>query len=371
LSDTLQDNSPCFDRLTAAIQQGVQRGLHTCVQVFVSVDGETVLNQGLGMATEDMPATSETVMLWRSAGKPLTAAGILRLQETGDLSLGDPLGKHLPNAAGRTFGTVILHQLLSHALGLPILDTRWPDATWDETLVQILAFDEPLEPGRVAYQPQATWFLLGEVLRLRTETSSFQDALQNIVLDPMGLTQCQCGLAPDTVNALKDRLPDLLHRTRGGLKRTSLSDAPALTAPSPGGNMRGPVSQLGAFYEMLQRRGTLPDGSRYLKESSVQLMTSRHRSGFYDHGLQHKIDMGLGCLINSEHHGPAVPYGYGKHSSSSAFGHGGAQCAMGFCDPVHNLVVVWAANGLCGEPQHQRRNRSINEAIYADLGLAS
>ncbi len=42
---------------------------------------------------------------------------------------------------------------------------------------------------------------------------------------------------------------------------------------------------------------------------------------------------------------------------------------MGFCDPDTKLVVAWAANGFCGEGQHQRRNRAINEAVYQDLGL--
>jgi len=371
LSDTLQDSHRGFDHLAVAIEQGVQRNLHTCVQVFVSVNGTTVLDQGFGQAAEDGAATNATVMLWRSAGKPLTAAGILRLQEARELSLDDSVGKHLPQAVGTVIGDLSIRQLMSHAAGIPILSTRWPHATWDEIIAEILAYDGPLESDKVAYQPQATWFLLGEILRLRTGSTSFQDALQSIVLDPAELDSCQCGLSADSVNALQEQLPDLLERTKDGLQRSMLCEVPALTAPSPGGNMRGPVSQLGGFYEILRRRGVLPNGSRFLNESSVELMTSRHRSGLYDHGLQHKVDMGLGCIINSEHHGPAVPYGYGKHSSDSAFGHGGAQCSIGFCDPHHNLVVAWAANGLCGEPQHQRRNRSINEAIYTDLGLAS
>lgn len=360
-----------FDRLTAVIQQGVERGLHTCVQVFVAVNGTTVLDRGFGLATDEAPATNETVMLWRSAGKPLTAAGILRLQEEGKLSLEDTVDRYLPEAVGTTIGALSLHQLLSHSAGLPVLNTGWPHSDWQEIVAEVLAFDGPLEPGRAAYQPQATWFLLGEILRRRTDRQSFQDALQCAVLDPIGLQRCQCGLSMDTMDSLRDQLPDLLRRAKGGLQRVSLSDAPALTAPSPGGNMRGPVSQLGQFYEVLRRRGTLSDGRRFLQESSVELMTSRHRSGLYDHGLQYKIDMGLGCLINSEHYGPAVPYGYGAYSSESSFGHGGAQCSIGFCDPVHNLVVAWATNGLCGEPQHQRRNRSFNEAIYTDLGLVS
>jgi len=360
-----------FDRVADVIQQGIHRGLHTCVQIFVSVDGRTVLDQGFGMATDDRPVTNETVMLWRSAGKPLTAVGILRLQETGELALEDTVASHLPDAVGTTIGELSVRELLTHSAGLPLLSTRWPQAGWEETIAEVVAFDGPLEPDRAAYQPQATWFLLGEILRLRTGSQSFREALQTMVLDPIDLQHCQCGLTTASVDSLQDQLPDLLQRKPGGLQRLSLSDVPALTAPSPGGNMRGPVSQLGQFYEVLCRRGVLSDGTCILKESSVELMTSRHRVGQFDHGLQYTIDMGLGCLINSERHGPSVPYGYGRYSSDKTFGHGGAQCAMGFCDPVHNLAVAWAANGFCGEPQHQRRNRSINEAIYLDLGLAS
>ncbi|MCA9060369.1 MAG: serine hydrolase, partial [Planctomycetaceae bacterium] len=77
-----------------------------------------------------------------------------------------------------------------------------------------------------------------------------------------------------------------------------------------------------------------------------------------------------GVIVDSNHHGrETVPYGFGRRCSDRTFGHGGAQCAIGFCDPARQLVVAWSANGFCGEGQHQRRNRAINDAIYADLGL--
>ena len=99
-------------------------------------------------------------------------------------------------------------------------------------------------------------------------------------------------------------------------------------------------------------------------------MTARHRIGEFDQTLQHTVDFGLGVICNSNKYGvETVPYGFGQYCSSSAFGHGGAQCSMGFCDPERRLVVVWSANGFCGEGLHQRRNRMINNAICVDLGL--
>jgi CubicO group peptidase (beta-lactamase class C family) len=121
---------------------------------------------------------------------------------------------------------------------------------------------------------------------------------------------------------------------------------------------------------MFLRQGRLPDGTRLTSADTVSLMVSRHRTGQFDLTLQHIIDFGLGVIINSNQYGAdTVPYGFGKYCSPNTFGHGGSQCSIGFCDPERELVVAWAANGFCGEGQHQRRNRAINEAIYRDLSI--
>ena len=371
MSDSGHHQLAEFPHVQAVFQQGIERRIHSCLQIYVSLDDQVRLNHAFGLAQNDRPASPQTVMLWRSAGKPLTASGILRLQEAGQLSLDDTLRMHIPDAHGTVFADMRLTDLLCHATRLPVVTTNWPQAEWDATIAAILATNSAIDAEKVAYQPQATWFLLGEILRLRRGADSFNDALQQLVIQPANLGDCWCGLPDSVVQQHADHLPELLERQNGQLVRSSLSDAPALTRPSPGGNLRGPVSTLGNFYEMLSRGGVAANGSRFLAESSVRRMTSRHRQGRFDFGLQHKVDMGLGLIVNSEQYGPAVPYGYGRCSSSLAWGHGGAQCSMGFCDPRYRLVVAWAADGLCGEPQHQRRNRSLNEAIYEDLGLAS
>ncbi|MGV2337113.1 MAG UNVERIFIED_CONTAM: hypothetical protein LVR18_24495 [Planctomycetaceae bacterium] len=52
-------------------------------------------------------------------------------------------------------------------------------------------------------------------------------------------------------------------------------------------------------------------------------MTARHRVGAFDQTLQHIVDFGLGVICNSNVWGvDTVPYGFGRWSSSGAFGHG-------------------------------------------------
>jgi len=360
-----------FEQLQSVINDGIAKQQHTCVQICVSVEGGTQLNAGFGSATDQIAASAETIMLWRSAGKPLTVAGILWLAEQDELTVGDSLNQHLPAVQGTPFEQITLAQLMSHDTGLPALETGWPESDWDEILNGILETPLQRDSDIAAYQPQATWFLLGEVLRQKTQADTFAEALETTVLAPLNMSRSSCGISGSDGDTRHKLLPDLFVRQGSELQRSGLSDGRALQAASPGGNMRGPVSDLVLFYEMLLRRGTLADGRLFLKESSIALMTQRHRIDRFDQTLQHKVDMGLGCILDSKHHGPMVPYGFGKFSSGKTFGHGGAQCSMGFCDPAHGLVVAWSSNGFCSEPQHQRRNRAINEAIYKDLGLDS
>lgn len=357
-----------FPRTLAAIHNGIERRLHKGVQLYVSVACNTVVNAGIGEATPDRPLNEDAIMLWRSAGKPLTAAVMLLFAERRLLSLDAPCGKYVPATSASGLGDVSIRNFLTHQSGLPLIDTDWPNVEWDAIIKNV----SRLVPGdpTAAYQPQVTWFLLAEILqKVDPQQRTFNDLIGDEILGPLDMAETWCGL-PETIAAKSDRLPVYHKRDKGQLTETVYHQRPWLTAPSPGGNFRGPVRQLGIFYEMLLKGGTCSSGEQLLAASTVKDMTSRHREGLYDTTLAHVVDFGLGIIVDSNQHGSdSVPYGFGRYSSSRAFGHGGAQCAMGFCDPDHGLVVAWAANGFCSEGMHQRRNRAINEAIYEDLAL--
>lgn len=363
-----------FPTVAAAIQDGIGRQLHTGVQIYVSRNSVAVLDSASGEAAPGKPMTAATLMPWRSAGKPLTALLILKQIESCRLDLSSQLASVLPEASEGDKAAVTIFDLLTHQSGFPAVDTGWPHADWNSSIRQIFQHPVEMPIGTAAYHPQSSWFLLGEVLR-RLEADSakatFSTLLQRDLLSPLGLNDTSCGIAPEKLAAYADRLPVLYEREQGQLIESSYCRAPWLTQASPGGNLRGPISELGKFLELLLRNGDLPGGRSFVSGDTVKLMTSRHRTDLYDQTLQHVVDFGLGVICNSNRHGAAtVPYGYSRYASDSAFGHGGSQCSIGFCDPEHKLVVAWSANGFCGEGQHQRRNRMINEAIYQDLGLA-
>jgi CubicO group peptidase (beta-lactamase class C family) len=349
-----------FPQAHAVFAHGVAKGLHLGAQVYISKDIDVLADVGLGKAVPGEPMTADHVTLWLSAGKPLTAVLIGQLVEAGRIDWDDPIARHIPEFANRGKERITLRHTLTHMAGLRHADTGWPEAAWDETIARLCGapLDDGAIPGQTAgYHVASTWFLLGEVVQ-RVTGRGFAEVMREKVSGTLGSV-------PDT-----GTIAPLWERVAGQLQMLDWHLPPRSTRPSPGSSLRGPIRELGRFYEMLLGRGAVP-GGRALQASTVDTMTQRQRIGYFDQTLLHVVDMGFGFLIDSNRYGAdTVPYGYGRHCSPYTFGHGGAQSSQGYCDPDYDLVVAYHFNGRCGEPQHQRRARAFNEAVYRDLGCA-
>ena len=59
--------------VASGIQDGIDRQLHTGVQIYVSLDSVVVIDSAIGEAAPGRKMTKSELMPWRSAGKPLTA----------------------------------------------------------------------------------------------------------------------------------------------------------------------------------------------------------------------------------------------------------------------------------------------------------
>ncbi|QDU79727.1 Penicillin-binding protein 4* [Polystyrenella longa] len=349
-------------------EQGLQRGF----QLYVSQYGEIVADAGFGEARPGIPMTSDSITLWLSAGKPVTAVAILQLWESGRLGLDDPVQQHIPEFAGEERAEITIRHLLTHTVGIKQIAHGWPQVNW-ETIIERIC-DAPLleewPPGkRAAYQPSLTWFLLGEIIQ-RITGRNFSDYIGQQVFLPCGMEDSWNGMPQEVFDGYGDRISMMYQRERNELKTLDWHEGGRCTAPSPGSNCRGPARELGRFYEMLLHGGKGPDDINVLKSTTVELMTRRVRENLFDETLQFLVDFGLGVIINSNRYGAdKVPYGFGPYAGDHAFGHGGSQSSIGFADPDNGLVIVAIANGMAGEPKHQRRARAINAAIYEDLGL--
>jgi CubicO group peptidase (beta-lactamase class C family) len=368
-------------RSAAVIEAGIQEGLHLGAQLYVSHAGTLVTDEAFGQARVGVPMRRDTILIWLSSGKPISAVALAQLSEKGRLGLDDAVVQYIPEFGQGGKEPITVRQLLTHTCGIRTADKCDLGREWSEIIECICA--TPLEahwvPGkRAGYHPSASWYILGELVR-RVDGRAIEQYVREEIFQPLGLLDTWLALPVQQFTAYGDRLGIMYHTEKPPpaphRKWNSEHDA-ALSRP--GRNARGPIHELGRFYEaLLQIRSRSPEapptvGKRsILQHRTVRELTSRQRIGMFDDTFQQPIDWGLGFAIDSKRYGrEMVSYGFGRYASADAFGHGGSQSSCGFADPAHQLVVAWAFNGVPGERRHQHRAHDLNSAIYEDLQLA-
>jgi CubicO group peptidase (beta-lactamase class C family) len=219
---------------------------------------------------------------------------------------------------------------------------------------------------KAGYHALTSWYVLGEII-VKLTGRDFESALRTLVLEPAGMDRTICFLSADQERE-NPHFSGLYNTKEGQMAE----DRSTIGICSPGSSLRGPVRELGRFYEMLLRQlGTgARDSDELIRPQTIEAMTARHRVGMFDHTFKRILDWGLGFIANSHYLGGEIPYGFGDFASMRAFGHGGRQSAIAFADPEHQLVVALVFNGMPGEKEHDRRARPILSAIYEELGLA-
>lgn len=358
----------------AAIEDGVRRRLHLGAQLYVSRHDETVADAALGHDRPGAPLTPEHRMLWLSATKPVTAVAVAQLWERGLLALDDPIARHLPEFAQGGKEAITVRHALTHTGGFRMVEVGWPEKGWKEILQGICERRrEPRwVPGEKAgYHLTSSWFILGELIQ-RLDGRPFSRYVREAVFEPLGASECSIGMPEAEYQEARDA-GRIAHGWNTETWPAGAQEPPAhrwhrqawVTRPSPGGNGRGPMAQLGRFYEAL-----LAGGAPLLAPQTVEALTARHRTGMRDHTFQHVMDWGLGFIVDSNLWGAdTVPYGYGPHSSRRTYGHSGYRSVAAFADPAHGLAVALAFNGTPSHEDHEARIRQVLGALYRDLDL--
>ena len=347
------------------IESGMEEGLHIGAQVYVSHKGKTVADFGLGEARRGTPMDENSMMIWWSSTKPTAAAAIGQLWERGKLDIEAPVIDYIPEFGSHGKDAVTVRHVLTHTGGFRFADRGGAfNLSWDELIAKICdaELDEGWVPGQKAgYHPSSGWFILGEIVR-RVDGRPFERYVRDEIFEPLGLLDCWVGMPPERYLEYGERI-GFMHSTAEGEPAPipGIDSEQGCARCVPGGGGRGPMRELGRFYEALLNNGQLGE-TRILSPQTVQALTSRHRVGMHDETFQIVIDWGLGFIIDSMI--------YGRHCSPRTFGHGGARSSVGFADPEQGLVVACVTNGMPDDRRHYQRFSRIATAIYVDLGLA-
>ncbi len=357
-----------FEKTIRKVTEGIVQGWHPGVQLFVARNEETLLDLGIGNASIGRPMDRGSIGLWFSSGKPITAVAVAQLVEAGRLGWDDPVARWIPEFAAHGKDSVTLRHVLTHTGGFRVADAVPEPTPWPETLSQIC--EAPLEPNAVsgetaAYHTHSSWTLLAEVIQ-RVSGQPFEERIRQSVFGPAGMGDSYVQLSLAEFLGIEDRLSKMHMTDRGQTDPDLFWNTPECAAIlRPGAFLRGPIRDLGRFYQALLRAP-----SPLLRRETIEIMTRRHRERKFDDTFKHVVDFGLGFIINSRRYGvETVPYGFGRHAGEEAFGHGGQQTSCAFADPENGLVVAWVFNGLPGVRIHHKRGLELNTAIYEDLGI--
>jgi CubicO group peptidase (beta-lactamase class C family) len=364
-----------LNRAATVIEHGIKARLHLGAQLYVSRDAKTVGDLAFGEAREDVAMRPDTLMLWMSSIKPITAVAIAQMWERGKLELDDPVARHIPEFGTKGKERVTIRHVLTHTGGFPRAVLQWSGDPWEKVIAELC--DAPLEAGwvpgeRMGYHVASGWYALAEIVR-RTDGRPYSQYVREEIFEPLDMIDTWLGMPPERYReyaAAKRIAP--MHFATGIMKPIPHNYSPygdsaeAFAICRPGGSARGPIHDLGKFYEAM-----LAGGGNVIRPQTVAAISARHLVGMRDHTFGYPLDRGLGVVIDSKQYCNGATW-YGNRCSRRAWGHAGYFSSVGFVDPPNGVVVTLVFNGMLEsqENRHDARMISTLDAVYDDLGLS-
>jgi CubicO group peptidase (beta-lactamase class C family) len=354
-------------RTCAVIEQGIAEGLHLGAQLFVQREDRVIANLAMGDSRPGVAMTVDTINPWLSGGKPLAAVAIAQLQERNLLDWDDRVVKFIPEFGTGGKEPITIRHILTHTAGFRAVIGLQRSDPYEVAIQKICA--ARLEPnwiiGQTAgYHPLTSWYVLGEIVH-RIDGRMFDRYVREEISLPLGMNDSWMTIDGDAYRNYGERIGFIYDTSKGQpISPPHENDEASAANLRPGASARGPIRELGRFYQMLR-----DGGESLLQPASVQMLTAAHRRGIYDLSFKQVMDWGLGFIVNTHPGTDQSGYGYGPLASPQTFGHSGNQSSCGFCDPTNNLIAAWFCNGMPDQARHAQRQRRINEAIYEDLRI--
>jgi CubicO group peptidase (beta-lactamase class C family) len=314
---------------------------------------------GLADIARRRPVTLDTVYLWFSMTKIVTATAALQLAEKGRLRLDDPVTDYLPEfpTPRKGWPTVVIKHLLNHSSGLvnPI-PVRWvhaadqPGRDPHQFTLELLGRHSKLRfpAGSKASYTNLGYMALGEVITAAAG-QSYEDYVRGHILEPLGMTRTDFAYRPDmktdAATGYQSRLNPLTplfgHMLPGGIvggnQGRFLAFHPFCVDGPAYGGLIGSVRDAARFMSAHLNHGRANSVQLLSNESVEQMQTITARG--------RKLDVGLGWFRrHSDHRSDET---YLEH-----LGGGGGFFNMMRIHPERGLGVIVMGNATSYD--HQR-----------------
>lgn len=359
--------------------------------VSIAFEGEVVVDLwgGYQDAGRTVPWTQDSIVNVWSVGKAVTAIGLLRLVERGEVELDQPVARYWPDFAQAGKAAITVRTLMAHQAGLPAVSKPLPagyNLTNWEGMCAELAEQEPFwKPGtKFGYHTNTFGFLLGEIVR-RVDGRPIDQYLREEVAGPLEAA-FHFGLGPEVDPFVAEWVPYVpepgeaserpwLEKDPATLEGVELARVLAYRNPpgSPelGVNSRtwrasvypstsghGNARAFARIFGALACGGDF-GGKHALEQRVIEEALTVHSDG-EDVILGRPNRFGLGFQLTN----PGIrPLGPGLRS----FGHYGNGAVLGFADPDNHLAFGYVCN-RAGRSWRDPRNIALVDAAYASIG---
>lgn len=317
----------------------IEEHLQNCVEskifpgaVYLYGTSENVLGRGCigNLAVDRGPVHEGTLYDLASLTKPIAALALMRQFEEGLVCLDDTIDCYLPEYAAFPKGKNTIYQLLTHTSEIPgqvqLYRTCHTKREMLDGILYLPPRDNKLVP--VNYSSQGM-IVIGEIISA-IAGKPLDRVMQELVFDPLDMQ--------DTMFNPPEALFDRIASTedcpwRGKVVLGQVHDENAVV-------MGGVCAHAGLFSSAsdvakigkAMLTGLCADGSRFLRRSTIELMTENHTAGL-------NLARGLGWQCRDAHDSPA-----GDLFSRRSYGHTGFTGTSLWIDPERDLYAVLLTN---------------------------
>ena len=382
--------APGYERVVETFANNFSRG-ELGASFCLVADGCRVVDIWGGHKLADGDAwDADTLSIFYSCSKIITAIVIHRLVETGELKLDEPLSDVWPELkAGQVGGT--LRMALSHTLGLPALERKLKDGAYNDHdyMKAQLEQQEPLWPPgtRVGYHPLTYGFILGELVRRVTGTTLgryFQEHFASALdLDLyIGLPSSEYARYAPSLGYRMERedprkhvalasqiigsVQNLWLFNAGRWQLDAINSLEGLKAEIPAANGVGNARALAALLAIFLDRGKLE--SVGLSEDSAALLETVTSATQRDATLLARSRFSSGLMLSTDNRDDlgADSFIIGRR----AFGHVGMGGSFGFCDRELGISAGYVMNQQGHGILLNERGQGLIDACYECAGFS-
>jgi CubicO group peptidase (beta-lactamase class C family) len=367
-------SSARLQKMSDGFKRDIDKGTFPGVTVMVARRGQIGWFEAMGRQspTASAPMALDTIFRIFSMTKPIVSVGIMMLLEEGQLLLGDPVAKYIPEFADQKVGVehngklelvpltrpITIQDLLRHTSGI----------TYDHTgnsLVQRLYQQSRLRSRKISNaehaamvaglpllcQPGTEWNysrstdILGRIIEV-VSGKSLSAFLTERILAPLQMAETAFHTGAENAGRLAE--PFAADPWTGEkVQLFNMLEKPAME--SGGGGLVSTTMDYARFCQMLLNGGVL-DGVRIIGRKTLQLMASDHLGP--DVRIQGTLvppghRFGLGFAVRTEPGIASFPGSIGNFFWSGMAG------TFFWIDPVEDLFAVLMAQGP-GQRQYSR-----------------